>query len=97
MKQPRLTDRAESDLEECWLHIARDNPRNATRFIETFLKKCELLAEQPGIGRVREDLGPRLRSFPVGKFLIFYRPLNDSIEIVRVPHGARDIKAVFGP
>jgi toxin ParE1/3/4 len=27
----------------------------------------------------------------VGNYLIFYRPISDGIEIVRVLHGARDI------
>jgi toxin ParE1/3/4 len=95
MKQPRLTDRAEADLEECWLHIARDDPLRAARFLGTVLAKCELLAEQPGIGRPRSDLAPDLRSFVVGRYLIFYRPLDDGIEVVRVLHGARDIEAAF--
>ena len=96
MKRPRLTDRAEADLEECWLDIARKNPRSATRFIETVLEKCDLLAEQPGIGRLRNDLSPDLRSLVVGRYLIFYRPLSEGIDVVRVLHGARDVEAVFG-
>jgi toxin ParE1/3/4 len=95
MKQPRLTDRAEADLEECWLHIARDDPCSATRFIETILEKCELLAEQPGIGRRRGDLSPDLRSFVVGRYLILYRPIDDGIEVVRVLHGARNIEVLL--
>ena len=92
MKQPRLTDRAEADLEECWLHIARDDPRSATRFVETILSKCELLAGQPGIGRLRTELAPDLRSFVVGRYLILYRRIDDGIEVVRVLHGARNIE-----
>ena len=95
MKRPRLTDRAEADLEECWLYIARDDPRSATRFIETILQKCELLAEQPGIGRGRSDLSSDLRSFVVGRYLILYRPIEDGIEVVRVLHGARNIEALL--
>jgi toxin ParE1/3/4 len=95
MKRPRLSDRAEADLEDFWLHIAREDPRRATRFVETVLDKCELLAEQPGIGRLRSELEPDLRSFVVGRYLIFYRPLDDGIEVVRVLHGARDIEAAL--
>jgi len=38
------------------------------------------------------------RVFPVrgfGKHLVFYRPVEDGIEILRVIHGARDIEALF--
>jgi toxin ParE1/3/4 len=40
-------------------------------------------------------LSPRLRSFPVKNYVIFYRPLEDGIEIVRVLHGAQDLPPLF--
>jgi toxin ParE1/3/4 len=51
----------------------------------------------PGLGTRWESHHaqlPDLRFFPVTKFpnhLLFYRPLDDGIELVRVLHGARDI------
>jgi toxin ParE1/3/4 len=49
----------------------------------------------PGMGRKRDDLGKGLRSFPVKKYLIFYRQAKDDIEIVRVLHGSRNIEKFF--
>jgi toxin ParE1/3/4 len=49
----------------------------------------------PLIGRQREELSPRLRSFPVSRYIIFYRPMENGIEIVRVLHGARDFPPLF--
>jgi len=46
-------------------------------------------------GRSRFDLSPELRGFPVGNYLVFYRPASDGIEIIRVLHGARDIPELF--
>jgi toxin ParE1/3/4 len=71
------------------------DPRSATRFVEGILRRCELLAGQPGIGRLRADLAPNLRSFAVGRYLILYRPLDGGIEVARVLHGARNLKAQF--
>jgi toxin ParE1/3/4 len=34
-----------------------------------------------------------LRSFPVGSFLVFYVPLSDGVEIVRIMSGRQDIDA----
>ncbi|MGY4499466.1 plasmid stabilization system protein ParE [Bradyrhizobium sp. GM24.11] len=34
-----------------------------------------------------------LRSFPVGNYVIFYVPLSDGVEIIRVMHGRQDIGA----
>jgi len=36
-----------------------------------------------------------MRSFPVGRYVIFYLPLADGSDIVRVLHGARDIERIF--
>ena len=38
-----------------------------------------------------------LRSFPVGNYLVFYRPLaeGDGIAVIRVLHGARDLRHHF--
>jgi toxin ParE1/3/4 len=49
----------------------------------------------PELGRLREELSPRLRSFPVGRYVIFYRPMENRIEIARVLHGARDLPPLF--
>lgn len=40
------------------------------------------------------SLTPHL-SQTVGNYMIFYFPINDGIDIVRVLHGARDIRANF--
>ena len=47
------------------------------------------------MGRSREELVPKLRSFPVGNYVIFYQPISDGVEIVRVLHGSRDIESLF--
>jgi toxin ParE1/3/4 len=43
------------------------------------------------MGRSRPELATGLRSFPVGRYVIFYVPLSKGVEIVRVFHGARDV------
>jgi toxin ParE1/3/4 len=95
MSRPRLTDLAEADLEDIWVHIARDSPADATRFVIRILERCERLADMPGTGRLRSDLGPNLRTFALGNYLIIYRAIEDGIEIVRVLHGRRDIGALL--
>ena len=42
---------------------------------------------------MRGDLLKNLRSFPVGNYVIFYVPISDGIEVVRVMHGRQDIDA----
>jgi toxin ParE1/3/4 len=47
------------------------------------------------MGKRRDELVTNVRSFPVGNYLIFYRPVNQGIEVLRVLHGARDIPSIF--
>ena len=86
---------AEADLDEIWLYIAQDDPNAADRFLDLIEERCQLLAENPLMGRSRPELAPRLRSFPVRNYVIFYVPISNGIEIVRVASGFRDIDALF--
>ena len=52
-----------------------------------------MLVENPLAGRERRELRANLRSFRVGNYVIFYVPLPDGVEIIRVMHGRRDIGA----
>ena len=61
------------------------------RLIDQFDATLESIAATPRMGRKVEELAPNLRSFPVGNYLIFYRPLEDGIQLIRLVHGARDI------
>ena len=47
------------------------------------------------IGRLKDELAPFLRSFLVKNYLIFYRPIDQGIEIVRILHGLQDIETIF--
>ena len=47
------------------------------------------------MGRSRSELAPDLRSFPFEAYVIFYRPLDNGVEIVRVIHGSRNIESLF--
>jgi toxin ParE1/3/4 len=97
MKRYRLTGQADADLTDVWLYIAADNAEAADRFLHRLLEKCQMLADHPGIGQARDELGPSLRSLPVGNYLVFYRAIDDGVEIVRVLSGFRDLEALFGP
>ena len=95
MSQLRISPRASSDLIEIWGYIADDSVTNADTFIDKLYETIQLLAHQSGSGRRREELAPGIQSFPFGRYIIFYRAVTGSIEVVRVLHGARDIESLF--
>jgi toxin ParE1/3/4 len=55
LKRPRAAD----DLIEIWDYIADDSVTRADAFIDDFDAKFQLLAEQPMLGRSREELAQR--------------------------------------
>jgi toxin ParE1/3/4 len=86
---------AENDLEEIWWYIAQDSPHNADRFLDSIQERCLALAEFPQMGVGRDELKMDLRSHPVSHYLIFYFPLEDGIDIVRVLHESRDADSLL--
>ena len=89
----RKRRQADADLDAIWSYIAIDNVSAAEAQIERFREVFKMLVQSPLAGRERPDLQRGLRSFPVGSYLIFYVPLPDGIEVVRVMSGRQDIDA----
>lgn len=87
---------ARRDLVEIAVKIAAEQPAAAERFLAAAEHAFAMLAEMPGMGRVRQFRGPGLtglRSWPLRRFkqLVFYRVTEAGIEVVRVIHGARNL------
>jgi toxin ParE1/3/4 len=96
MSRYHLTRKALADLQDIRSYITEHGTsRAAIRWIQTLRKKCQSVADTPGMGRPRDDLDPGLRSVAVGNYLIFYREESGRVDIVHVLHGARDIERVF--
>ncbi|HEX4644879.1 MAG TPA: type II toxin-antitoxin system RelE/ParE family toxin [Verrucomicrobiae bacterium] len=91
----RFSTQANLDIEAIANYISDLNPLAADHFLSKLDEICELLAKHPGLGRLRPTLGPGLRSFPIGNFLIFYVVKPEEINVVRVLYGGRDLPAAF--
>ena len=87
---------AHRDYGNIWDYTAQHaTPAIADAILESFDEKLRLISDFPGIGQARPELRPHLRSFPVGAYLLFYRPLRGGIELARVIHGSRDLRHIF--
>lgn len=99
MEKYRLTPEAVSDLFEIWNFINHDNPEAADRVEDAILRACDLLADAPLAGRVREDLTPLPLRFWVvqrySNYLIVYEPAKKPLQIIRILHGARDLPSIL--
>jgi toxin ParE1/3/4 len=73
----------------------------ALRFYDAAAATFEKLARTPRLGEQRESSDPRLSGLRVWRVegfpnhLIFYRPIDGGIEVIRVLHAARDIDRVL--
>lgn len=79
------------DILDVWDHIADDNMAAADRWVDELDAVFGRLATQPMMGRARPELAQDLRSLPFRRYVIFYLPLPDGIDVVRVLHSARDV------
>lgn len=86
---------AERDLSEIWSFIAEDDPDRATQYLRRLNGALEKLAQSPLMGRLRPEIGARIRSFPVDDYLTFYVPLEDGVDVIRFVHGSRDLSRLF--
>lgn len=89
------TPQSQKDYEEIWDFIADDNPAAADAVLRRLDETALLLAKSPSLGRCRPEILPEARSFPVGNYVLFYFPMSDGIQLLRVLHGARDINTDY--
>ena len=104
MSRVATTPEADQDLVEIVLYTAtaQGSIEAARTFVWMLKDKFLLLAENPDLGRVRDEItGLRmvrpypLRSFPINKYVVFYEPMEDGVRILRVLHASRDITDIF--
>jgi toxin ParE1/3/4 len=94
--QFRLTKPAIQDIEQIADYIAHEfGLSQADRFLTKLDAKFAKIAQFPKIGRQRDEVLPRLRSFPMDQYLILYIPESQNVDILRVVSGYRDLSALF--
>ena len=97
MKEYYLLRAAQADIDEQWVYLAERSIPAADHFTDRITAQFRQLLDFPNMGRARPEFAGGLRSFPVDKYMIYYRVLADKIEISRVLHGAADPTQIFAP
>ncbi|MBD2179525.1 type II toxin-antitoxin system RelE/ParE family toxin [Aerosakkonema funiforme] len=90
-----LSPLAIQDLDDIYDYLARKNLDAAENFVDNIEQKCQTLARFPNMGKSYENLLPQLRGVPLSNYVIFYRQLQNGIEVVRILSGYRDFEAIF--
>ncbi len=99
----RMRALARRDLVNHFDHLeAEAGLATADRFLSEVQTSLELLADQPGIGSpltLRHAALTGTRKWRVKGFdsvLVFYKPVPDGIQVIRVLHASRDWWATLG-
>ena len=85
---------SEEDLIDIWLYIAEDQPVNTDRLLDRLNEAMIKLTEMPKMGVERSELIKGLRSYPLGKYILYYRIKDNDLEVVRVLSSSRDIDSI---
>lgn len=85
----RWLRRALENLDEEFAYVARDDPEAAARLVERIASSVERLKNHPASGRPGRL--PNIRELVIAgtPYIIPYRMRGQTVEILRVFHGAR--------
>ena len=92
----KLTPKAKEDIWEIWNYtVIKWGEPKADEYTKKIYKRCQWLADNQNIGISRDEIKPGYRSYPEGKHIIFYRIVDNEIQIIGVPHQSEDINNMF--
>lgn len=87
-----LSDEAEADIAGIIEYISKRNLAAATKMLERIENRCQMLAENPGLGEERQSSGVLgCRSFTVIRYVLFFRPTANGIDVARILDASRDL------
>jgi toxin ParE1/3/4 len=86
---------ASRDLNDIADYFAETSLEAGDRFFRAFNRKCKQLVAFPKSGKSYATIRPDLRGLSLEGYVIFYRVLDDGIEILRVVNGRRDFPSLF--
>ena len=100
---PRILRKPQAarDILQIASYISEDSLDASIRFLEAVETTFLALARRPLMGASRTFKDATLAGIRMWRvkgfesYLIFYRPLADGIDVVRLVHGARDIETLF--
>ena len=88
-----LSPRAAADVEEIWDYTKRRwDADQAERYNRVLQQGIEQIVGDPRKGRSCDQIRPGYRKYSVGSHMIFYRVVDDNVEIVRILHQQMDFE-----
>jgi len=98
VRRVRILASARKDIAAIYSYIedASGSVAVAKRFTRVLTERCRYLGRLPNVlGRPRPELRPGIRSFPFKNYIIVMRYVENTLEIINVIEGHRDLEAIF--
>lgn len=89
MPQIKRTSLAQNDAIEIWTYIANENEVAADKVIDQIDSRLKSLSFMPLSGTAMPYIAPNIRRSVVGRYSIYYRPIENGIEVLRILHERR--------
>jgi toxin ParE1/3/4 len=89
-----ISKKAVSDLEEIWLYtVEKWSVAQADRYYSQVFDEIDYICKNINSGKPMDHVRKGYRASKIKSHLIFYRVINDTVEIVRILHERMDIVA----
>ena len=91
-----ISKKAVSDLEEIWLYtIEKWSIEQAVRYYNLIFDEINYICKNINAGKSMEHVRKGYRASKVKSHLIFYRVINNTIEVIRILHERMDIENIL--
>ena len=91
----KYTANAEADIDEIFDFLLNEGQEYAKKILGEIASKLTLLEKNSYLGKPQDSTLLNLRSFPAKKYIIFYMPIENGIDVFRILHSSRDIDGLF--
>ena len=86
-----LSPRAQNDLDDIWIYtVTRWGIAQAEFYTRQIGSDIATVAAQPALGRVCSEVRAGYYKYPSGSHVLFYRVIEDGVDIVRILHERMD-------
>jgi toxin ParE1/3/4 len=87
-----ISKKAVADLEEIWFYTTEKwSVIQANRYYSLIIDEIEYISKNPGSGNTMQHVRKGYLASKVKSHLVFYRIVNNNVQIIRILHGRMDI------
>ena len=88
-----LSPLAQADLDNIWTDTARRwGIDQADNYVREIGHHIQTIAEHPLLGRACSEIRENYFKYPSGSHVLFYRRIDDGVDVVRILHERMDFK-----